>query len=137
MRFLKGTLSMHERNTIAQIIKKETFDVANNIAEKIADLAINGTDDELITLLLCIELAKKEKSKNSRIKYLVMSLKSVSEGADGTVILTLSFIDNLHQPVIIDSHDSNSYVFTTQTKNIDNKIIELFNKEKTVIIQMQ
>ena len=112
--------------------------VADSIAQKFANFILQGTDEELITLDVILKLAKDERGKNNSIKNFVLAIDydEAFNPGDDNVTLKLAFLDADLEPVVIDDKNSNSYLWRTKSKNIDENILALLNGKKSVTVQM-
>lgn len=111
---------------------------ADSIAEKIADFVIKDTDEGLVSLNLCIDLAKQERAKNPQIKNFILSIEAdgIQTDKEEALIVKLIFLDGERQPVALDETKANGYVFRAKAANVDKKILDLLNGKQSVIVHM-
>jgi len=112
--------------------------IADAMANKIADFILKDADEELITLDVCLKLAKQERAKNPAIKNFMLALDydSAFNPGDDNVSLRLAFLDENLEPVVIGDKNENAYIFRTKSNNIDEKILALLNGKPSVTVQM-
>ncbi|MBQ3585258.1 MAG: hypothetical protein II964_00960 [Synergistaceae bacterium] len=104
---------------------------AEGIAEKIADFIIKDDYEEIVTLNFCIQLVKRERTKNPEAKYFTLTAEENEEPSNEN--------DNFIIRIIMKDKNKEDLPggYILHAGKIDDDMTELLNGRESVTIKME
>ena len=108
---------------------------ADGLSDRLATLVLGDSQEEIVTLDMCLNIVKQECTEHTKIKYFVISVdenpEPIAENDD--LIVTIRFLNAKRRAFLVDGTPDEYKIYT---EKIDKKLKEFLGDKDSVTAQI-